>query len=162
MFSTLHARLERATTFDQTTELMTEANNAFVADNLTTSELQLISVLFNKVRMRLALKRARVVLVEETNKDLGNAHIYGDVTVLMPKASHRPSIWEQEFIRHIEKRLNEIDFNPELDYLLVAGSQISTSTVIASLASKYSSFKVLFWHASIKEYLPRVFNFGVK
>lgn len=98
----------------------------------------------------------RVLALEPTTKDIGQANEYGEVVYLFPGS--RPSIWEtSDYLQAVQQRLEEIGFSKE-DYFLAAGPTVPLMTVITLLSNIYPEFRVLFWHATAHTYVPRTFN----
>lgn len=102
--------------------------------------------------------KPRVFILEEANKDIHDATRFGDIEVLFPPDQFRPSIWEESISNEVEKRFRACHFDPVIDSVLLVGPQVLAVAAIAHLAQTYNEYRVLFWHASAKEYVPRVFK----
>ena len=102
---------------------------------------------------------SRVFVFEPTSKDLGSASNFGKLEYMFDNDERRPSIWEvDQLLDAIDARLDELDFNPEKDFILGAGATMPLMVIMHLLCCKYVTYKVLFWHASVSEYVPRSFS----
>lgn len=103
---------------------------------------------------------SRVVVLEPTNKDLSAAQTHGELVYLFGPQDTRPSIWEtDDFMLAVQERLEKINFSAD-DYLLCVGHQVPLMTTMHLLSNVYDQYKVLFWHATVQEYVPREFSSG--
>lgn len=103
---------------------------------------------------------SRVVVIEPTTKDLSAAEPFGKLVYLFGEHDTRPSIWETgDFLQAVQEKLEKINFSEE-DYLLCVGSVVPLMSVMAMLSNLYPHFRVLFWHAQVREYVPRSFAHG--
>ena len=100
----------------------------------------------------------RVFIIEPTEKDMRKAEVFGHLVYLWKHNEHRPSIWEESFEADLAAKFDEFKFD-EYDYLLIVGSIIPICNAIHALSvSHLRQFKVLFWHATIQDYVCRSFN----
>lgn len=72
-----------------------------------------------------------VIFLEKPAVALANAWSFGEVKVLYPTNKQRPSFFDPVYALDLLERLEEIEYNPEIDYIAVTGSiaQIVISTL---------------------------------
>lgn len=101
----------------------------------------------------------RVIVYEPTSLDLKEAEKFGDIQYMFTPQETRPSIWETEdFEDCCRRKLIALDFKPTEDYFAVAGPSVPLIVITNLLTRKYKEFRVLCWHAVIRDYTPRVFR----
>lgn len=99
----------------------------------------------------------RVVVYEQPNLELSKAEKFGDIEFMFTDEDYRPSIWETEsFEAACSKKLDAMKFDPKNDMFVFAGSSVPLMIITNVLTRKYKEFKVLFWHAQVRDYVPRI------
>lgn len=121
----------------------------------------------NSQQIPIKRKTSRVFMLEETqNVDVTSAYEYGPIIPLfkytnadcVDNKSDRPSIWKTgEFTREIIKRLEENDFDPENDYLLIAGHVVPTQMMSIAATIHWETIQFLFWSSYLGKYVARRF-----
>lgn len=102
---------------------------------------------------------SRVIVLEPVTKDIRSAEHFGEIVYLFDKDDPRPSIWDTpEYLLAVQERLEKIEFNGEQDYFAAAGALLALVSVTTLLSQLYPSFRVLFFHAQIQEYVSRTFS----
>lgn len=97
----------------------------------------------------------RVIVTNETSHDFRPAAIYGEVEFLTHRDlnNNRGSALNDELIREIGKKL--IDFDPEEDFLVIAGSPyVSAATFLLLGYYGIRSLKVLRYDNRDRSYQP--------
>jgi len=115
-------------------------------------------------------KVGRVFMLEQSqNVDVKPAFEYGPIiplfkstngvgnsTAQIKKKTDRPSMWDtEEFREEILKRLEQWDYDPEKDYLLIAGHTIPIVIFIATVVAEWENVQVLFWSSGYEKYVVR-------
>lgn len=120
---------------------------------------------------------SRVFVVEAVqNVPISSAEEFGKIVPLFESAeipnnrniegrskpySTRPSIWTEDengsptLIKDIIYKLEIFNYNPEKDYLLVAGHMIPTVILVTAAVIEYEKVRVLFWSPDWKQYVVR-------
>lgn len=103
--------------------------------------------------------RSRVFVLEPTNLDLSSAEPFGDIIFVFDEHETRPSIWETgEFLEAVQRKLEQLNFNPDVDYFCCAGSMVPLISMINYLSNVYPQFRLLLWNSTIREYVVRSFS----
>lgn len=106
----------------------------------------------------------RVFLLEVSqNVDVGRALEYGPIVPLFKSTNgdkkgkaDRPSMWDtEEFKEQILKELEDHKYDPEKDYLLIAGHIIPIVIFVAAVVAEWENIHVLFWSSGYKKYVVR-------
>lgn len=116
---------------------------------------------------------SRVFVLESVqNVPISSAEEYGKIVPLFEAAeipgekrcySTRPSIWTEDengsptLIKDILHKLESYNYDPEKDYLLIAGHMIPVVILIAAAIIEYEKVQVLFWSPDWKQYVVRSF-----
>lgn len=103
---------------------------------------------------------SRVFLMQaEQNVDVTSAMEYGPLIPLFkpnePK-ENRPSIWREEFVDEVINRMIKNKFNPEKDYVLVAGYTSGLIIWIVSILREWEDcdvIKFLMWNGKSRNYI---------
>jgi len=104
---------------------------------------------------------SKVFILEQVNFSLKNAEDYGELLYVFSPNSQRCSIWDREFGECVIDRLEENDYDPREDYLLVAGKIVSLSIVVASVAAAYGEIALLLFSSNLQRYVPRTIGDGL-
>lgn len=134
--------------------MIEEKEKTEVEEKKHTSRVFILEVAQN-VNITLALEYGIIItLFQNTadNNNNDNDNNNGD--------KKRISQWEtRKFGDEIIKRLEEYEYNPESDYILIAGHMISMTIMIAKVISEYYEshkyIKVLFWSSHFGRYVSR-------
>lgn len=125
-------------------------------------------------------KIARVFLLEQTqNVDITPALEYGSIIPLFKSTNDgtetstvdstnksdksdksdkfdRPSQWDtKRFTQEIIKQLENNNYDPEVDYLLVAGHVIPLVIFTCSVVGQWENVQMLFWSSGYQKYVMR-------
>lgn len=87
------------------------------------------------------------------NVDINAADKFGNIVVLFPAGVSRPSIWEESYVAAVLKKLASYSYDPDTDYLVIAGPVVPLVKVIGMLCSTYSKIRALCWSASERDYI---------
>lgn len=97
-----------------------------------------------------------VNMPEEKRLDLSAALLYGDVRYVNHKYVFGDEIDDERlppaFVQNMERCVDE--FDPDCDYLLIAGDHLQLVAFTAMLAAKFSYFKVLRYDRHERAYIP--------
>jgi len=103
-------------------------------------------------------KTAQVVALELNRFTTDGAERYGDLVYLFPADKARPSIWAAHYKQAINAALDEVEFDPNLDYVLLVGQIYPLSVLINVLTLRYRMFKVLVFNSTTREYQTEIFS----
>lgn len=113
------------------------------------------------------MNTGRVFMLEQSqNVDVKPAFEYGPIIPLfkstngqnsnVKRKTDRPSMWDtDEFKKEILKRLEQYNYDPERDYLLIAGHFIPIVIFIATVVAEWENVQVLFWSTGYEKYVIR-------
>jgi len=105
----------------------------------------------------------RVIFIEHPRQNINtsSAEKFGEIEYLFDVDSRRCSVFSTEFFqRHIKESLIEINYDPKVDYVCVAGSMVVLAIALVTIAKNYDDFKVLLFSSTENRYIERVFNEG--
>jgi hypothetical protein len=99
---------------------------------------------------------SRVFMIEPCRPELNvsSAETYGKIRHVFNKDESRPSIWTEEFVGEVIKRLDNAHFDPDVDYFIIAGSTVPVTTIACSIVAAYGHVKLLGFCASGRHYIP--------
>ncbi len=96
----------------------------------------------------------KIFVIEPTRHDISPAAIYGTLVYLFAPDMHRSSIWSNAFRDEIFERLDALEFNPDVDYILAAGNQIPLLVLVGGIVARYNHCNILAFNASARQYIP--------
>lgn len=135
---------------------LTDAHNAFYREEITSEQLESIVSLYRVATSSRTKAHPRVFVAEPVQKDISDALRFGELAVMFPETQHRQSVWEPGIDYAVMRRLQALKFDAQSDYFLVVGTQVLLMSTAACLTKLHGSFKALYWHASMHEYVSRV------
>ena len=93
------------------------------------------------------------------NVDISQSANFGILVPLFDKKDHRPNVWTDEFEDEFVRRLEEHEYNPAVDYFLIAGHMVPLITCMANIIREWGedceNVKVLLWDGKRSEYVVR-------
>ena len=104
---------------------------------------------------------AKVFLIEKTkpNIDITEATNFGELEYLFDQNQRRCSAFDTiKYQREMLRRLDAADFDPDNDYICVAGSVLVLSICLIAIAQRYERFKTLLFSSTESKYIERVFD----
>lgn len=104
------------------------------------------------------VRAARVFVLEDQNSvDISKARIFGEEVYLFSKNEEdRPNVWTERFCDECVERLEQQNYNPEIDYLLIVGHMPPIIILVATIIRNWGeceSVKALFWTKQAQNYL---------
>lgn len=102
---------------------------------------------------------SRVFIFERVRANIESLKVFGEITYIFEADDERSSIWETQDLRaEIAEQLQELQFNPAQDFFAIVGAVIPITLVIAVLESLFPAYRVLYWQAEAREYVPRLMD----
>lgn len=99
----------------------------------------------------------RVIIAEQTSRfDLSSATRYGEIVCLSDVVLNPFTV--EGVVGIFTHRLNELNFNPERDYVCLTGAQLIVPLMVGVVAGLHPTFRVLMFHAQTSDYRVRVFQ----
>lgn len=91
--------------------------------------------------------------------DVSGAKKFGKIIPIFDEQERRESIFHcEKFGLDVIRRLDELEFDHESDYLCVSGKQLLTILVVLAAATRYSQVRLLVFDAARDEYVCREIN----
>lgn len=88
--------------------------------------------------------------------NVGSCREFGELTMLFKRGERTPSIWSRELAEEALTRLESFDYDPRVDYLLVAGNMVTMIKVAAALAASCDcEVKALCYDAASGQYVEQ-------
>jgi len=103
-------------------------------------------------------KTAQVVALELNKFNTEGAEQFGEMVYLFPADKARPSIWAAQYRNAIVAALEEIEYDPNLDYVLLVGQIYPLTVLVNVLTQRYRMFKVLVFNSTTREYQTEIFG----
>lgn len=106
--------------------------------------------------------RPRAFVLEEQRRDLDMSTLakYGDLCYVFPKNVKRPSVFSGDlYLQRLYDRLQELDFNPDVDYIVAVGGIVELVLSIGELSSCFTKLKLLVYCSTASRYVDR--NIGI-
>lgn len=97
---------------------------------------------------------SRVFVIERTRHDVSSASDYGPLKYIFPPDMHRSSLWSKEFRDELTSRLDDLGFNPKVDYILAAGNTIPLIMLVGALVARFGYVRALAFYATDRTYTP--------
>lgn len=101
------------------------------------------------------MTRKVFVLFEDTKKDVSDAGRFGEITYVYPTNEPHPKVWTNSFVQDMLKRLSDLQFNPEVDYVVVSGTVVPLVLLLTRLARDYQTLNMLLYDSSVDEYIHK-------
>lgn len=97
-----------------------------------------------------------VYLVNSVNDDTTPALQFGDIKHIGYRYVYGDEINDERMPMVVEEQIKKFadEFDPERDYLLIAGDHLQLVAFAAALGAKYGKFRVLRWDRRAVGYLP--------
>jgi hypothetical protein len=97
----------------------------------------------------------RVFVTEKPIQDISVATKFGTIEYLLT-VGHK-STWKTDKLTALFlQKLDSANYDPDSDYVLVVGSSILLTTLVAAIASEYGALKVLCYHTTSSQYVERI------
>ena len=98
----------------------------------------------------------KVFVLAPSEKDVSKASMYGQIVFVFRPDERRPSVWDAEFALSALDRLEQEQYDPTNDYLLLVGNFIAIIAFVAAVAEQYYSPKALAFDMTRQTYVPIV------
>lgn len=98
-------------------------------------------------------KGSIVFVLEQTEVDVSPAKEYGRIAHVFRPNERRPSIWTPEFREELLETFVEMGYDPENDYVVIAGRMVPLVKMVATLVAEYRTIRVLFYVSSEERYI---------
>ena len=87
--------------------------------------------------------------------DISTAAAHGEIVFLFNRGDGKPNIFDDRFQDVIDKRLTEIRYNPDIDYIVISGQMIAIVTMVGLLTAAYGEIRVLVFSAGDRKYVVK-------
>lgn len=87
--------------------------------------------------------KPRAFLLERTKYDTSRASRFGTLTYLFGQDAAMPSIFTPSWGRVVVSELMRKEFDPESDYIVVAGSFAPTTIMVANVVAQFGKVRLL-------------------
>lgn len=99
--------------------------------------------------------RLAFVLDGSTRFDVTPAKRHGDVKYVFDQNEEKPSIWSATYYEHALAKMANQDYDPDLDYLVAAGSQVPLLLLVAHLVARFGQVNLLLFDSTTSEYVHK-------
>lgn len=96
----------------------------------------------------------RVFVAERVQHDINAATAFGEILYLLPD-NHRATWKTTELTEFFIARLDELQYDPATDHIVIVGNNILLATLVAAIACEWGEFKTLCYHAVRQQYTER-------
>lgn len=96
--------------------------------------------------------QAQVLALEISKYDLSSCNSFGFLQFIFPPDGPKPSVWTREYRLEIERALEDYEFDPAIDYIVLVGQMLPLAILVNILSTKYRAFKALVFNANSREY----------
>ena len=103
----------------------------------------------------------KVILIEKPKPsiDIKKASSFGEFVYLFNGKDRRCSAFDTiKYQREMLRRLKAAEYDPENDYICVAGSVLILAICLVAISQVYDRFKVLLFSSTESRYVERVFD----
>jgi hypothetical protein len=95
----------------------------------------------------------KVVALEVSRYSLAGTAEYGEVEyVFSASAKKPPSIWSAKWKHEFLRVLDEMEFDPDLDYFVLVGQVLPMAIAVNILSQKYRVWRALAFNAMSQKY----------
>jgi hypothetical protein len=96
---------------------------------------------------------SRCFVLEPVKKQsVKDCEAFGEIVYLFEFGEERPSIFSYEYQKELERKLKELKFNPEYDFFVLTGFQVTLSIAVCVLSKMFESFDVLAFYTPAYSY----------
>jgi hypothetical protein len=100
-------------------------------------------------------KKPRVFMLMPYKLDVSKATEYGEIKMVFDGVQKKPSIWSPEFVKEVLDRLEDMEYDPSTDYILIVGSMVSLVRAVTAIVSSCTvPPKGLFYDVVSGKYVP--------
>lgn len=102
--------------------------------------------------------KPRVFMLLPNDKDTRGAAGFGKLILLFQQDEQRPSIWDSAFVDEAVRRLDLQNYDPDRDYLLVAGMMVPLVAMFTRLGFEYGHVMALCFDMRDNRYIAKRFG----
>ena len=100
----------------------------------------------------------RVFMIDSDPKhDVSDARRFGSLQTLWGRHEPRPSVFSHAFVKETTSRMDELEYDPEVDYIVVTGNVVMNTVLITSLAMRDDTVNLLLYDSAMEEYVHKTF-----
>lgn len=97
----------------------------------------------------------RCFCIESTSHDVRSAEDYGDVNYLFGNHRSKTSMFDaRRFGEQVCDALEDEDFNPDIDFFLLAGNVVALAVAVAAIVTEWGPFQALAFDSQQRKYVP--------
>ena len=103
----------------------------------------------------------RVFVIEPPRNelDINKASTFGNIAYLFDRDIRRHSVFKSKaFGADLLQRLEAVQYNPDQDYICIAGSMVTVCVSVIVIAQRYDAFTVLLFNSINDAYEARRFD----
>lgn len=108
-----------------------------------------------EVPSRCPTTRLAFVLDGSMRFDISPAKRHGDVKYVFDPNEEKPSIWSVTYYEHAVNKMLAQEFDPDIDYLVAAGSQVPLLLLVATLVARFGQINLLLFDSTTSEYIHK-------
>jgi hypothetical protein len=95
----------------------------------------------------------RVLILEPTIQDVGPASEHGEPVMLFSHQRAHPPVFSPGFHHAVMRRLEELEYDPESDLVVLTGATVAVAVLVAAIASSRGHLRVLVWDVKAGRYV---------
>jgi len=96
--------------------------------------------------------KSRCFVLEAVKQDISDCAEFGEIRYIFQHGEPSPSIFTPEYQDLLEKKFKYLEFDPEKDYFVLTGFQISLCIATSVLTRMFKTFDMLAFYAPTRNY----------
>lgn len=104
---------------------------------------------------RIDERSPRVFMLMPHDKNVRASRRFGELVVVFDKQESRPSIWDPSFLLEALDRMQDYQFDPQRDYILVVGSMVPVVMWCAAAFHRWPGTRILCFDIASGDYVAR-------
>jgi hypothetical protein len=98
------------------------------------------------------MSEKRAFVIERTKHALDKVSQHGKLTYIFAPEKGRSSMWSNDFRKEIIKQLEQYEYDPAYDYIVLVGGFLITILFVTTVVSKYGPVAALAFDACDQHY----------
>lgn len=95
------------------------------------------------------------VMDHDPGRDVSDAERFGEVLYLYQHKERRPSVFSHALLKDVFSRMEEAEYDPDIDFVVVTGNMAMVTLVVTSLVARDGTVNLLLFDSAQEEYVQR-------